>query len=149
MEAKPMTADQIAGVLGGLTPDDYRWYVTLPESACLLLGQRVGLEIYTRSSPSEGPPPDLTPAEVALVTMILAGLPGVLAEAERRYREHEATYPDACGGVYAPWISISREELAECGRWAVVLKSQDGPPDWNIHIEFEGTTFRWIGQAGE
>src|SRR5262249_23180156 len=114
-----MTTDQVAAVVKSLTPDAHGWSAALPESAGQLLGQGVGMEIVARLYPAEGAAPSLSPAEAALVTAILNGLPAILAEAEQRYREHEANYPGACGGAYAPWISISRQELAESGpsRW--------------------------------
>jgi hypothetical protein len=148
-----MEAEQVDEVLRSLSIDldGWGWWGELPESCGQFLGHRLGLEVYTRVTPGEGPPPCLTPAEAELVKAILVGLPSVLEQADERYRGYEAKYPEACEQLYAPRISISREELSECGpgRWALILKSRYGAPDWNLHIEFEKLSFRWIGQANE
>jgi hypothetical protein len=102
----------------------------------------------TRAEPAEEPPPAAEPAEIGLVRLILGGLPGVLAECERRFREYNAEFPELLGKVHEPHIRVSREWLGgePPGDWAFVVGIADAP-DWGIHAEFRGLEFReiWSG----
>lgn len=139
-----MEPDSIEAVLQGLQPYPYGWQCELP-AAARFFGKLVGLRVDTREVPADGPPPPPDPTEAGLVRLILSGLPGVLAEAERQYAEYNADFPDLIERAHEPQIWVSREVLADegPGHWAFVVGIVDAP-DWCIHTEFNGLEFRLI-----
>jgi hypothetical protein len=80
-----------------------------------------------------------------LVRLILAGLPEVLAEAERQYAEYNADFPELFGKIHYPHVWICREVLEDerPDHWAFVVGISDAP-DWGIHTEFHGLEFQQI-----
>lgn len=140
-----MDADAIDAVLRSLGEYTWGWRVALP--GVRFMGKSVGLRVDTQPIPTGGPSPPLDAAETALVRLVLGGLPGVLAEAERRYREH-ADSPDIIDRADEPSVWLSRDVLAEegPGHWALVVGIA-GAPDWATHAEFEGLEFHeiWSG----
>src|SRR5262245_16726536 len=112
-------------------------------------GHPVALELETRPFPDSEPPPSPSRPEVELTRLILAGLPGLLAEAERRYATYSAETPDVLAKVHRPRVWICREFQDREGRdwWALEAGISDAP-DWSICIEFRGLEFVevWSGE---
>jgi hypothetical protein len=86
--------------------------------------------------------------ETELVRLVLAGLAGVIAEAERRYMAFNADFPDVITKAHRPRIWVCREFMERDGldRWAFASGISDAP-DWTICIEFRGLEFLeiWAG----
>ena len=142
-----MEPDAIDAVLRGLRPYRWGWRLdSLPRFS--FLGKPVALHVDTQPIPTGNPSPPLDATEIELVRLILGGLPGVLAEAERQYRQYNADFPDLIERAHEPRIWLSRDILADEGplHWAFVVGIVDAP-DWGIHSEFEGLEFRriWSG----
>jgi hypothetical protein len=137
----------IEEVIRGLQPYAYGWRFDLPMPHCFF-GHPVALEIETRPFPDSKLPPSPSRPEVELTRLILAELPGLLAEAERRYAAYSAETPDVLTKVHRPRVWICREFQDREGRdwWALEAGISDAP-DWSIFIEFRDLEFAevWSG----
>ena len=138
----------IDAVVRRLRPTHYGWWCELPNPV-RFFGQPVELQLDTRPFREDNePPPAPARAEVELVRLILAGLPGVLAECERRHREYDAKFPWLLDKLCKPYIWVSREWLGDAppGDWSFVVGIAD-VPEWGIHSEFRGLEFQelWSG----
>ena len=142
-----MDPDAIEAVVQHLQPGPYGWWCELPRPE-RFFGQPVELRVDTRPFPDDEPPPPPASEELDLVRLILSGLPSVLAECERQYREYNAEFPELLDKVHEPHIWVSREWLGESqsGDWSFVVGISDAP-DWGIHTEFRGLEFQriWSG----
>ena len=136
----PRAIDQL---LGALAADDTGWRVDIPPDAGCFLGHPIGLDDQTRHVPEDGPPPPPDESKLALAREVLAGLPRVLAVAEREYTEQAKDWGrDPVGLVRDPhvWLLLDEFEEAGPGRWAFVIGRQDAP-DYGTHVEFDRLEF--------
>ena len=133
-----MDPDVLEEVIPKLQPYAYGWRSDLPMPH-RFFGHPVALEIETRPFPDWSCPHLRRRPEVELTRLILTGLPGLLAEAERRYAAYSAETPDVIARVHRPRVWICREFQDREGRdwWALEAGISDRP-DWSICIEFRG-----------
>jgi hypothetical protein len=130
----------IAEVLATLRRHDSGWQGVLPTTFGTFFGQSLGIDVETLSS-GHGPPPPVNPDELGLAKTILASLPEVLRNAERRFADYTASRePMAWERVREPHVWILRddfEDYAESGRWTFVVRRSD-LPGFAYHLVFDG-----------
>jgi hypothetical protein len=112
--------EAIETILATLQPYPHGWRQELP-AAYRYFGQPVTLTIETRPFPEAGEPPRPSGAELDLVRLILAGLPGVLATAGREYAACDDTTPELLRKVADPRVWVCRE-----------FQERDGPDRWAV-----------------
>jgi hypothetical protein len=134
----------VSSIIADLTEDEYGWQVTLPTSLGRFFGHAVRLEIETRPVAEEGAPPVVSPEETALAKTILANLPAILADAEKKFTRYTDGDADAKEQIRDPHIWINRDEFEDSEddeedmeRWTFVVGREDAP-DFGYHIEFDG-----------
>jgi len=81
-----MDADAIEALLRSLRQYRWGWRTALP--GVRFIGKPVWLRVETQPIPTGGPSPPLDATETALVRLVLASLPALLADIERHYRDH-------------------------------------------------------------
>lgn len=142
-----MEPEAIEAILATLQPYPYGWRQELP-APYRFFGQPVAVTIETRPFPEAGEPPRPASAELDLVRLVLAGLPGVLTIAAREYAAHNDAFPEVLRKVSDPRVWVCREFQQRDGpdRWALTSGISDAP-DWTIFVEFRGLSFLevWSG----
>lgn len=139
----------IAEALATLRRHGSGWRGALPTTFGTFFGHTLGIEIETRST-GRGAPPPVNPQELDLARTILAGLPGVLPNAEQRFADYTAgREPLARDRVREPHVWISRDDFADypsSGRWTLVVGRSDAP-QFAYHLVFDGLEFVeiWAG----
>ena len=130
-------------ILANLSEDEFGWQVTLPASMGRFFGHDVRLEIETRGVAEDGAPPRVSAEEITLASIILANLPGILADAEKQFTRYNAKRdPEAVEQIRDPHIWICRDDFEDSEgevmeRWTFVVGREDSP-DYGYHIEFDG-----------
>jgi hypothetical protein len=129
--------EAIDAVLRSLQPTPWGWHAGVPGFD--FLGQPVSLRLDTRDVPTDEPPPTPDSGEVRLARLVLGGMPGVLSQAEQRYRMHHSNVPSAIELAHDPHVWLSRSGLAQDGadRWQFVVGIA-GAEDYGTHAEFAG-----------
>ena len=145
---KGVDQQAIAEVLATLRRHDSGWRGVLPATFGTFFGHPVGIEIEPLSD-GDGPPP-VNPDELGLAKTILASLPEVLRNAEKRFADYTAgREPLAHERVREPQVWILRddfEDYAGLGRWTFVVGRSD-TPHFAYHLVFDGLEFVkiWAG----
>jgi hypothetical protein len=145
---KGVDQQAIAEVLATLRRHDSGWRGVLPATFGTFFGHPVGIEIEPLSD-GDGPPP-VNPDELGLAKTILASLPEVLRNAEKRFADYTAGHePLAHERVREPQVWILRddfEDYAGLGRWTFVVGRSD-TPHFAYHLVFDGLEFVkiWAG----
>jgi hypothetical protein len=132
-----MEVDAIEAVLRSFRRTKWGWRAAVPGFE--FLRQPVTLVIDTREFPTDEPPPLPNETELGLSRLILGGLSGVLAEAERQYRMYHSAVPQAVELAHEPQIWLSHRTMSREGpeHWAFVVGIA-GAEDYGTHAEFVG-----------
>jgi hypothetical protein len=134
-----ITPAALDGVFAALRPGRYDWRALLPETFGTFFGHAVGLVFETRAVARKGLAPRVNRQETDLARTVLAGLPGLLRECERRFAEFA---PRARGQIREPQVCVVREELERSTDrpWRLSIRLRDNP-DYRYELEFKGPTF--------